>query len=311
MVPERVAPKLMVEQRLMNFRSYVYLAIRRTDPTPQDLAGIIWEIGEELGVHTEADLDKLPTQENLSESLQALIESGRVVQVSAHRYREAAYGSVDRTFSGVSLDEYEKACAAYFQRRRWEQTCGWNVDIAKWPGPDRARWRIHNHLISESPDSRHACILYSIAEIRMGWEVGLLALLKGPREQPTVILRPPNFTCYPCVQWLDGGHYCIVVPYLFNGMENRIELLAFTFLDVQNETFTHYETKDILYLIGRRIVETNGHWTMPAAKPDLRPSDVQIDPKGLDWRPWRLLTGTSESPPPDLLGGQLFIETPY
>jgi hypothetical protein len=298
----------------MNFRNYVYLAIRRSDPGAQDIAGIIWHLGQELGIHSEADQDKFPTHEELSDSLQALIETGRIAEVSPHRYREATYGSVARNFSGVARGDYEKACSAYFQRLVSDRTRGWSFDAADWPGPDRARWGIRDDFVSPSPDGQHACVLYSCAEIRFGWTVGLLRLLKGPPERPTVILSPRNFTCSVdcghCVQWLDGGRYCVLVPYLFNGAENRLELLAFTFLDVVEEKFTHYEPTDILYFIGSKIGEREGHWVIHGKPPPGRPRKVRIDPKRLEWQPWSCLKGTSESPPPES-GGPPFIETPY
>ena len=65
----------------MNFRNYVYMAIRRSEPAPQSIVGIIWHVGQETGVRSEADQDKLPTQAELSDSLQALIDTGRIVEV--------------------------------------------------------------------------------------------------------------------------------------------------------------------------------------------------------------------------------------
>jgi hypothetical protein len=88
----------------MKFRNYVYLAIRRSEPEPQNVTGIFWQLGPELGVHSEEDQGKFPTLEELSTSLKDLIESGRIVEVSLHRYREATYGSVARNFSGVISD---------------------------------------------------------------------------------------------------------------------------------------------------------------------------------------------------------------
>jgi hypothetical protein len=299
-----------MERLLMNFRHYVYMAIRRSEPNPQDVVGIIWQVGNEIGVRSEVDQDKFPTQEDVTESLRALIETGRIVELSPHHYREATYGSVARNFSGVSADEYTKACAAYFQRLRWDRTKGWNFDVLLWPGPDRARWGVRDDFVSPSPDGQHACVLYSLAEVRFGWTVGLLALLKGPPESPTVILRPANFTCSSAL-WIDEGRYCMVEPFLFNGAENRLELLAFTFLDVVGEKFTHYEKPAINSSIGRPIVDQEGHWLIHPATPPRRPNEVRIDPKSLEWHSWRDLTGTSESPPPDLLGGRPFIETPY
>ena len=114
----------------MNVRHYVYMAIRRSEPAPQDVVGIIWQVGQEIGVRSEVDQDRFPTREDLAESLRALIETGRIVEVSPHHYREATYGSIARNFSGVSVDEYEKACTAYFQRLHRDRTKGWNSRCA-------------------------------------------------------------------------------------------------------------------------------------------------------------------------------------
>ena len=111
-----------------------------------------------------------------------------------------------------------------------------------------------------------------LAEVNVAWTVGLPAVLKGPPERPTVILRPTNFTCYVgpghCVQWLDGGRYCVVVPYLFNRAANNVELLAFTFLDLVDKTFAHYQMTDILCYVGQEFFEEQDHWVIrPASDP--------------------------------------------
>jgi hypothetical protein len=73
----------------MTFRNYVSLAIRRSESEPQSVAGILWQFGPGLGVHSEEDQARFPALEELSTSLKDLIESGRIVEVSPHRYREA------------------------------------------------------------------------------------------------------------------------------------------------------------------------------------------------------------------------------
>src|SRR4051794_7462431 len=101
----------------------------------------------------------------------------------------------------------------------------WAVDSGRWPGPDRRRWNITRDLVVESPDGRHACVLYSCTEIRLNCDVGLLALLAGPPESPTLLLRPRDFTCLdftpsPSAQWLEGGRYVAVTAYLYDSRRN-------------------------------------------------------------------------------------------
>jgi hypothetical protein len=281
----------------MRFRNYVYLAIRRSKPVPQTVTGILWELGREVRVHSEADRRKFPTLEELSRSLMDLIESGRIVEVSPHRYREATYGSVARNFSGVSPDEYEKGRAAYFSRLIRQHTHGWKFDPSAWPGPDRVQWGmgLRCDVVVQSPDGRFACVLHSCAQINYVWTVGLLALVEGPPERPTAILRPQNFTCSnerDHIRWLEGNRYCAVVPVLYNSTMNRIDLLAITFLDLVDEAYTHYERKNILKLVGSPIISADDHWIIRGIGLGSRyPGGLRIDPKKLKWHSWRSLKG--------------------
>jgi hypothetical protein len=307
--------RLFGEQQLMKYDHYIYDAIRgRPESHPQDLAGILWHLGQARGVCSEADQERFPNHAELSFGLQSLIAAGRIAETSPHRYYDAAGRSCPRTFSGISPDEQEKACADYFQRLR--QMRAWKPDVADWPGPDRARWGISHDIISPSPDDQFACVLYSCAEVRMGWTVGLLALLKGPPERPAVLLRPTNFTCYAgsghCVQWLDGGRYCVVVPYLFNQAANTVELLAFTFLDLVEKKFAHYETTDIHYYVGLEFFEEQGRWVIRSPPdPHRERKEKKLAPGQLAWYPWQDLRGTSPTPSLESLRGRLFVETPY
>lgn len=189
----------------------------------------------------------------------------------------------------------------------------WRLDVLNWPGPDRERWGLNRDLVSASPDRRFACVLYSCAEVNAaGSEVGLLALLKGPPDTPTVIFRPPNFTCCAddprYVQWLDGGRFCMVKPWALPGL---------TFLDVYNETFAHYQNLDYLESLDFVIVEDQGHWVVQSLDPYGGRAEKRIVPEQLTWGAWASLGATS---PPRLsrllawllrLIGQPFIEVPY
>ena len=315
--PGRIGKSIAESTGSMNFRSYVYLAIRRSEPKPQNVAGIFWQLGSELGIHSEEDQGKFPTLEDLSRRVsRILIELGRIVEVSPHFYREATYGSVARNFSGVSADEDEKGRSAYFHQLTQSLTYGWKFDPVEWPGPDRARWGMgrRNDVVVPSPDNRFACVLYSYAEINVVWTVGLLAVLKGPPEQPTVILQPPEFTCN-CIQWLDGSRLCAVVPVLYDSANNRINLIAITFLDLINETFAHFQPENVYRLVGLPIVTEDQHWVIRTMSQGRRPAGgLRIDPMTLKWHSWYSLDGRPEIPPaipPDIDRGGGSIEVPY
>jgi hypothetical protein len=252
----------------MRFDNYIYAAIEgRQKDHPQDLIGILASVAQARGVLSTADHDKLPTYAEFSFSLQALIENGMIAEASPHRFYDMVGGPPQRTFSGLLQNEYENAFATFYRRLRQglDPANGWRLDVQSWPGPNRQRWGINQDVVLPSPDGQFACVLYSCAEIRMGWIVGHLALLKGPREKPAVILSPPNFTCVSgrhCIQWLDGSRFCVVMPFLFNQADNRFELLGYTFLDVVNETFAHIEITYTRYL-EQKIAVDGSIWIIP------------------------------------------------
>jgi hypothetical protein len=180
-------------------------------------------------------------------------------------------------------------------------THGWNFDSTRQPGPKRDHWEIGHpgDLIVPSPDGQFACVVHSCGQVNYVWTIGLLAMFKGPRERPTLILGPENITCSnECghIQWLDGSRYCVVTTVIYNGVVNRIELMALTFLNVMEERYAHYEPKNILKVIGSPIISADGHWVIRGIGLGNRHSGgLRIDPKKLKWRPWHALAGLSES----------------
>ena len=92
----------------------------------------------------------------------------------------------------------------------------WHLDIDAWPGPDRKRWPNLRDIIEESPDGRHVAVVYACGEIGVGKEVGRFALLGGPPDAPTVLLRPRRLTCLvredgTTLRWI-GTRYCVATP---------------------------------------------------------------------------------------------------
>ena len=166
---------------------------------------------------------------------------------------------------------------------------GWQLDTDRWPGPDRARWGISRDIVVPSPDGRFACVLYSCCEVRLGCEAGLLTLLEGPPDSPTVLFQPARFTCFDfsparSVEWFGGGRFAIVTAYLYRPTSNRVDLLALTFLDTGSRAFA---TREIpLSQAGRWSVDPLDDWVLSAkAEPRDRLDSSQLAPS-LQWHSW-------------------------
>lgn len=163
----------------------------------------------------------------------------------------------------------------------------WRLDTDRWPGPDRAKWKIDRDVVEPSPDGRLACVLYSCCEIRLGCRVGLLTLLGGSPRTPTVLLQPPGFTCFDfsprsSAQWLAGSRFVMVTAYLYRPATNRVDLLALTFLDTAALAFAHHEIP--LDIAGHRLIESGDEWTIQQV-PD-RAQELSLSASSLNWQPW-------------------------
>jgi hypothetical protein len=163
----------------------------------------------------------------------------------------------------------------------------WYLNTKRWRGPDRVKWKIDRDVVEPSPDGRFACVLYSCHETRLGCEAGLLTLLSGPPESPKVLLQPRGFTCFDfsprsSAQWLGGSRFVVVTAYIYPVASNRIELLAWTFLDTVDRTFALHEIP--LTLAGARFRESGDEWLV-SQNPN-HPQDVRLSAGSLTWRRW-------------------------
>ena len=79
-----------------------------------------------------------------------------------------------------------------------------------------------------------------------------------------------------------------MVPYLYRTETNRVDLLAFTFLDMATRTFAHHRQR-VFDLAGRQFVETGGDWVIPAAPDRDDRSELRLSARDLQWWPWARL----------------------
>ena len=150
----------------------------------------------------------------------------------------------------------------------------WRLDIEKWPGPDRKKWPHLKDVITPSPDGKHVAVVYAYGEVGIGKEVGLFALLSGPKETPLLLLRPSGLKCLvrysgATVQWL-GNRLCIVTPYDIRQRWNgKSESYSGTlYFDV--------ECRQVAY------VPSIPGMIFDEITPNL--------PDNLDWKPWKRLS---------------------
>lgn len=93
----------------MSLDRRIFKAIEGHSEThPQDLVSIL--------AYVDSRERLVLTHEELSGGLLRLIESGQIAEAKPHKYFDTAGQSHSREFSGLSLQDHEKACQAY---RRW------------------------------------------------------------------------------------------------------------------------------------------------------------------------------------------------
>jgi hypothetical protein len=78
-----------------------------SEHSPQDLPGILWAV--------DAHQRLVLTHGELNSGLAKLIEAGKVAEAGKFRYFAPESPPAVTSFSGVSLDEYNRACNAYHE----------------------------------------------------------------------------------------------------------------------------------------------------------------------------------------------------
>ena len=109
----------------------------------------------------------------------------------------------------------------------------WCLDIDKWPGPDRKKWKGLRDILQESPNGKYLAVLYSCGEIDIHKDVGHFALLEGPKDSPRLLIRPRGLTCFVTydhgrdIQWIEN-HFCLVSTYFLRpGFSSSGQLRVF------------------------------------------------------------------------------------
>jgi hypothetical protein len=147
----------------------------------------------------------------------------------------------------------------------------WKIDFDRWPGPDREKWPGLRDIIHESPDGRHAAVVYSCGEMGVDKQIGRFALLAGPPDSPRILLRPRRLSCFvyyddTTVQWI-GENYCVISPYLL-----RRPLSGYAYPRIST-MFFDLQYRKVSYIPGDASGRTVPHLS-----------------EGLNWKNWNWLS---------------------
>ena len=124
---------------------------------------------------------------------------------------------------------------------------GWEIDIATLPGP-------HNSFLNDNFDYKmyisksemYSCLVYDIAEIAMGWEVGRIAIFKN-KKKPELILNPDSFLCLYSgaeVQYSNNENVIFISQYIEIDQAKRIVKLPFCVIDIEMNRFSYIDIEN-------------------------------------------------------------------
>lgn len=118
----------------------------------------------------------------------------------------------------------------------------WAIDPTSLPGPDRRLWPgmgLYDRFF-EIPVSDTGCLVYSVAEVRMNCEVGLLAVYRY-KHQPLLVFNSQRLLCFATddtVQWNRTGDILFVQVYTYRE-------ICFAILDLAHERFSFLGGTDL------------------------------------------------------------------
>ncbi len=67
----------------------------------------------------------------------------------------------------------------------------WGIKVEELEGPSRDRWGVLKDEFYESPSGEFGILIYSVAEVRMGWYLGRIALFTN-KSSPELIVSPDS-----------------------------------------------------------------------------------------------------------------------
>lgn len=107
----------------------------------------------------------------------------------------------------------------------------WEIKIECLPGPNRNEWAWLEDRLYYCEQTDIACLIYSIGEISMGWDVGMLAVYRN-KKNPELILNPKHLLCYgisDTVEYFNNGELGFVKIYAYyeHNLECPICILNF------------------------------------------------------------------------------------
>lgn len=133
---------------------------------------------------------------------------------------------------------------------------GWKINIDKLIHPDKTFSNYNfDYKIFESKNSNLGLLLYDIAEVRMGWEVGRLAIYQN-KKKPHLILNVRNLLCFytsDTIQFNENESLIFLKVFIRNNSSVEIPFLV---LNLKNNMFSIIR---VINSIPYRIEETQSN----------------------------------------------------
>lgn len=150
---------------------------------------------------------------------------------------------------------------------------GWEIDVETLPGPKRGVSPVSyfTDAIFPSLDGARAVVLYSITEIRLGWEVGMVALF-ADQDNPRLILNPRHFLCCyteDAIIWLSNELFA-AKKYYYDSAASKIHV-PFALIDIARNRYSFLPLSNI-YPYGLAF-DQSGFRLVERDRDDRLPSD--------------------------------------
>jgi hypothetical protein len=133
---------------------------------------------------------------------------------------------------------------------------GWKINIDKLIHTDKTFANYNfDYKIFESKNSNLGLLLYDIAEVRMGWEVGRLAIYQN-KKKPQLILNARNLLCFytsDTIQFNENESLIFLKIFIRNDSSVEIPFLV---LNLKNNMFSIIK---VISSLPYRIEETQSN----------------------------------------------------
>lgn len=166
---------------------------------------------------------------------------------------------------------------------------GWEYEYQSLPG-----WEVHDKLpwctdkMRSNPESNTACLIYSIGEVRMGTEMGYLALFQD-KQAPRLLLNVTSMM-FPIRDpfYSEDGRYLVLKAQVYVEAEHNLDC-PILFLNLAERSFAKFKMRGNNYNYGIEELSPTRFRILvdEYQKSKGFDEDAIVDVNDLTWTPFR------------------------